>query len=115
MFLLSFVDMLWVIKMCVHLIQTVCTFRTYTKKFSLLIKEAYCAKISYGYLISKVLRINIVLGAASYIFFQSFQNASKFITLPICAQVFSVKLILKLIRHVSVLIHHLQGVYSCVS
>jgi hypothetical protein len=31
------------------------------------------------------------------------------------AQVSSVRLILKLLRHVSVLIHHLQGVYSCVS
>ena len=33
----------------------------------------------------------------------------------IYAQISSVKLILKLLRHVSVLIHHLQGVYSCVS
>jgi len=37
------------------------------------------------------------------------------IIIPTYAQVCSVKLILKLLRHVSVLIHRLQGVYSCVS
>jgi hypothetical protein len=35
--------------------------------------------------------------------------------IPTYAQISSVRLILKLLRHVSVLIHHLQGVYSCVS
>jgi len=38
-----------------------------------------------------------------------------FIIAPTYAQISSVKLILKLLRHVSVLIHPLQGVYSCVS
>ena len=35
--------------------------------------------------------------------------------IPTYAQISSGRLILKLLRHVSVLIHHLQGVYSCVS
>ena len=35
-----------------------------------------------------------------------------FIIIPTYAQTSSVKLILKLFRHVSVLIHHLQGVYK---
>jgi len=34
---------------------------------------------------------------------------------PTYAQISSVNFVLKLLRHVSVLIHHLQGVYSCVS
>jgi len=38
-----------------------------------------------------------------------------FIIITNYAQISSVKLMLKLLRHVSVLIHHLQGVYSCVS
>jgi len=33
-----------------------------------------------------------------------------FIVVPTYAQISNVKLILKLLRHVSVLIHHLQGV-----
>ena len=37
------------------------------------------------------------------------------IIIPTYAQISRVKLILKLLRHVSVLIRHLQGVYSCVS
>jgi len=35
-----------------------------------------------------------------------------FIIIPTNAHLSSVKLILKLLRHVSVLIHHLQGVYK---
>jgi hypothetical protein len=38
-----------------------------------------------------------------------------FIIIPTNAHRSSVKLISKLLRHVLVLIHHLQGVYSCVS
>jgi len=38
-----------------------------------------------------------------------------FIVTETYTQISSVKLLLKLLRHVSVLIHHLQGVYSCVS
>jgi len=38
-----------------------------------------------------------------------------FIIIPTFVQICSVKLVLKLLLHVSVLIHHLQGVYSCVS
>jgi len=34
------------------------------------------------------------------------------ILVPTYAQISSVKLVLKLLRHVSVLIHHLQGVYK---
>jgi len=36
-----------------------------------------------------------------------------FIIIPTYSQISSVKLILKLLRHVSILIHHLQGVYRC--
>jgi len=35
-----------------------------------------------------------------------------FIIIPTYAQISSVKLILKLLRHVSVFIHHLQGAYK---
>jgi len=38
-----------------------------------------------------------------------------FIIIRTCAQISGEKLLLKLLQHVSVLIHHLQGVYSCVS
>ena len=36
----------------------------------------------------------------------------QFIITPTYAQISSIKLILKLLQHVSVLIHHLQGVYK---
>jgi len=35
-----------------------------------------------------------------------------FITIPTIARVSSIKLILKLLRHLPVLIHHLQGAYK---
>jgi len=37
------------------------------------------------------------------------------IIIPKYSQISGVKFVLKLFRHVSVLIHHLQGVYICVS
>jgi hypothetical protein len=36
-----------------------------------------------------------------------------FIIMPTCAQISSAKFISKLLRHVLVLVQHLQGVYSC--
>jgi len=36
-----------------------------------------------------------------------------FVIIPTYAHISGVKLILKLLRNVSVSIHHLQGVYSC--
>jgi hypothetical protein len=68
-----------------------------------------CAKISCDYLISKVTRIILFWLQHHCVFFQSFQNASTFIIIPIYAQLSSVKFILKLLRYVSVLMHHLQG------